>query len=122
MNVSDEKDRTSDTSTSKSSTPPLALIDQYQKIVQIWSGIVDDLDEKLTTVEDSKALERAREARRFFDNTRSLFLSWGCDIRVDSGGLEGLQDTAVALPVRAAFDDIDVYLAGWSEKCHDEPE
>ncbi|KAF7513151.1 hypothetical protein GJ744_010547 [Endocarpon pusillum] len=92
------------------SPPPLPLSVQYQDILGIWDGIVGDLNKKIAAIEDLSALEGAKEARRLFDNTRSLFLSWVCDIRADSGGLEKLQDTAIALLVRAASVDDEFYL------------
>jgi hypothetical protein len=94
----------------------MPLTTNYHEAVEMWDRIIDDLNKKIATSEDSHSVDCAKDAKRFFGNTRSLFLFWGCDIRVDSGTLGRIQDTTIALPVRATFDDIKFRLHEWRSK------
>lgn len=58
--------------------------------------------------------------RRLLDNAVSLFLSWGCDVRIDSGSLEHVEGTALALAIGAEFDRIEKPLEDYLSEDHAE--
>jgi hypothetical protein len=109
---SDDSDR------SDISTPTLK--GRYNRIVHEWEHLVEAVSKVLVENKDDNnkndTMSALKRGKRFFDNALSMFISWGCDIRIDSGTLEKIQDSTITLSIRATFEDIEFHLAQMRHK------
>jgi hypothetical protein len=91
------------------------LKEHYDRIVHEWEQLVEAVSKVLVENKDdnskNEAIPALKRRKRFFDNTLSMFISWGCDIRIDYGTLEKIQDSTITLSIRATFEDIEFHLA-----------
>lgn len=87
----------------------------YNRIVHEWEQLVEAVSKVLVENRDDNdkndIIPALKRGKRFFDNALSMLISWGCDIRVDSGTLEKIQDSTITLSIRATFEDIEFHLA-----------
>ena len=87
----------------------------YNRIVHEWEQLVRAVSKVLVENMDDNnkhdIIPALRRGKRFFDNALSMFISWGCDIRIDSHTLEKIQDSTITLSIRATFEDIEFHLA-----------
>jgi hypothetical protein len=91
------------------------LTDQYNSVVHNWEQLIQAMGKLISENKDnndkSEISQALKRGKRFLNNTLSMFISWGCDIRIDSGTLEKVEDTTIIVSIRAAFEDIEFHLA-----------
>jgi hypothetical protein len=90
------------------------LKEHYNRIVHDWRQLVEAVSKVLVENRDDndkkETIPALKRGKRFFDNALSMFISWGCDIRIDYNTLEKIQDSTITLSIRATFEDIEFHL------------
>jgi hypothetical protein len=91
------------------------LTGHYNLIVREWEQLLEAVSRVLAENKDDNnkndIIPALKRGKKFFDNALSMFISWGCDIRIDYGNLEKIQDSTITLSIRATFEDIEFHLA-----------
>lgn len=83
-----------------------SLTDQYNQVINTWEDIIESLSQRIATSQNENFNKVAKNAKKFLENGLSTLLSWGSDVRVDSGSLEALRDTITKVLLQVTFDDI----------------
>ena len=84
----------------------VSLTDQYRQTLRLWQHAVRMFDRESRVggaVENEPGL---REAKRFLVNSLSIFMTWGCDIRVETNSLDATENTISGIEIQTIFDDI----------------
>lgn len=94
--------------------PRASLTDQYKQVISTWEDVIETLSQKIATDQNENINKVAKNAKKFLENALSSFLSWGSDVRVDSGSLETLRDTIRKVLLQATLDDVRNILMAWN--------
>lgn len=90
-----------------------SLTDQYNQVIATWEDVIEGLSQKITTSQNENFDKVAKNVKKFLENGLSMFLSWGSDIRVDSGLLESLGNTIQKVLLQVTLNDIRDILMSW---------
>lgn len=106
------------TSESEPCDDNLSLAELYQAVLCRLQKAIGNAMNRAGKKGDHADTIIIRDANTFLENTRSVLIAWGCDVRIEKNSLKYIEDTIFDIAIRSILDDI-LSLVGIYEASRD---